>query len=64
MPGPNSHPIGGKTSYVRQHKGAAHSPATCGDKGQTCVHLPTKRARKDWARRTRLGRVERPVASK
>jgi hypothetical protein len=54
MPGPNSHPIGGKSAYVRQHKGAPHGEGC----PRLCVHAPTKRARKIAARKTGVSRVE------
>ncbi len=62
MPGPNSKPIGGKTSYVRQHGEAKHGDHCFGkdNSKRTCVHAPTKRARKIMARKTGIGRLERP----
>lgn len=63
MPGPRSEPIGGKTSYVRQHSGTEHGDH-CFSKynpKRTCIHAPTKRARKIMARKTGIGRLERPA---
>jgi hypothetical protein len=63
MPGPKSEPIGGKTSYVRQHGDGPKHGEHCFNKSnpkRTCVHAPTKRARKIMARKTGVGRLERP----